>query len=299
MAKRVSSFILTIIMLVSLIPATVAAADDDRNGWVKEDGAWYYYQDDARVTGWLKTGGKWYYLSAEYAGRMVDWPSECIKGKWYVFNSDGSLVSKAGWITQKRNDYSFKYYVRSDGTAYAINSWKKIGGKWYYFVDTGYVITEAWVPNGIEINGRMSYFNKDGSWKHNCWHSYEGKWYYLNSDGEPVSGWKKINKKWYFFGEGNAMLSDKWYRTPNTNDWYYFDKSGAMVVNKWAQDGGGWFYQGSDGASVTGWKKLDGKWYYLDPNSDGRCVVDSKGYKIDGKKYDFDKNGVCITPKGY
>ena len=300
MTKRISSFILTLILLISLIPGAVFAASDDRNGWVKEANGWYYYKDDERVTGWKKIGGKWYYMDAESAGRMVDFPSYYIGGKIYVFNSDGSLVSKKGWFTRKYGGQSFKYYVNADGTTYAAGGWKKIGSKWYYFVDIGYVITNEWIPNGIRIEGKMCYFNKDGSWKHNCWHNYKDNWYYLGSDGQPVTGWKKIGGKWYYFDPSSkVMMCQTWFNDPNDKTkWYFFGADGAMVTNKWAEDEG-WFYQGSDGASVTGWKKLDGKWYYLDPNSDGRCVVDSKGYKIDGKKYDFDKSGVCITPKGY
>ena len=297
MAKRTASVLLTLIMLISFIPAAVFADEEDRNGWVKEEGCWYYYKDDERVTGWIKTGSKWYYLDPENGGRMVDWPSAYISGKWYVFNNDGSLVSKAGWITIKNHGYSFKYYVKSDGTAYATNSWKKISGKWYYFVDIGYVITEEWIPNGIEIEGKLYFFNKDGSWKYNCWHSYNGEWFYIDGDGQFVCGWKRINKKWYFFhkGKGYAMLAEEWYNEPNTDDWYYFDKSGAMVANRWVSFDGVWFYQGSNGKSVMGWLKLNKKWYYMDPDKNGCCVTDTT-MTIGGKEYKFDENGVCLNP---
>ena len=37
---------------------------DARNGWVKEDGKWYYYEDNQAVTGWKQISGKWYYFSS-------------------------------------------------------------------------------------------------------------------------------------------------------------------------------------------------------------------------------------------
>jgi len=301
MTKRISSFILALILLISLIPGTVFAASDDRNGWVKEANGWYYYKDDERVTGWKKIGGKWYYMDAESAGRMVDFPSYYIGGKIYVFNRDGSLVSKKGWTTISFYDQSFKFYVKSDGTAYAINSWRKIGGKWYYFVDVGYVITEAWVPNGIEIDGKMCYFNNDGSWKFNCWHNYKDNWYYLGSDGQPVTGWKKIGGKWYYFDpHGNVMLDDAWLQdSKDPAKWYRLGEDGAMITNKWIQKMDIWYYMTSDGSCALGWKKLGGKWYYFRPDEAGMCVIDAKGFNIDGRRYDFDSNGVCTTPKGY
>ena len=41
-----------------------ATYKDARNGWVKEDGKWYYYEDNQAVTGWKQISGKWYYFSS-------------------------------------------------------------------------------------------------------------------------------------------------------------------------------------------------------------------------------------------
>jgi len=296
MAKRTASALITLIMLISLIPATVFAAGT--SGWQKESGTWYYYKDGKKVSGWVKDGGKWYYCTPA----MVDVPSYEIDGKIYVFNNDGSMTTKTGLVTIKYEGYGYKFYVKKGGIA--TTGWKQISGKWYYFEpEGGFAITSDMVPRGHEIDGTTYYFDSKGVWITKGWYSYKGEgentnWLYLQK-GVPVTGWKQIDKKWYYFDDYGTMYADDWHEEGD-GDWYYFDKSGAMVTNKWVKDMSssgefrGWCYQGKDGKTVLGWLKLNKKWYYLDGDY-GYCLMNTSK-EIGGKVYNFDKDGVCLNP---
>lgn len=106
-------------------------------------------------------------------------------------------------------------FVMPDGTL-AVNTWKLVGGIWYYFNAEGNR-TRGWFPYG----GKWYYFDGNGCMKTGWVDTGNGKWYYLNPDGDMKTGW----------------LYDK-------NIWYYLNNDGSMAVNCF-QDG---WYLGADGA---------------------------------------------------
>ena len=106
-------------------------------------------------------------------------------------------------------------FVMPDGTL-AVNTWKLVGGIWYYFNAEGNR-TRGWFPYG----GKWYYFDGNGCMKTGWVDTGNGKWYYLNPDGDMKTGW----------------LYDK-------NIWYYLNNDGSMAVNC-SQDG---WYLGADGA---------------------------------------------------
>jgi glucan-binding YG repeat protein len=44
---------------------------------------------------------------------------------------------------------------------------------------------------------------------------------------------------------------------------------------------------------VTGWQKIDGKWYWF---SSGGVMFANGDKTLNGKTYHFDQNGVCTNP---
>ena len=106
-------------------------------------------------------------------------------------------------------------FVMPDGTL-AVNTWKLVGGIWYYFNAEGNR-TRGWFLYG----GKWYYFDGNGCMKTGWVDTGNGKWYYLNPDGDMKTGW----------------LYDK-------NIWYYLNNDGSMAVNC-SQDG---WYLGADGA---------------------------------------------------
>lgn len=123
------------------------------NGWQKEEGAWYYYNEDGtKKTGWLSDGGKWYYLSG--SGDM----------------QTGWLQWKGGW-----------YYLNPNGTM--ATGWKQIDGDWYYFRKDGSAAKCEWV-NGYWIG-------KGSTWKYapiGSWHKGTKGWWFGDTSGWYAKG---------------------------------------------------------------------------------------------------------------
>ena len=123
---------------------------------------------------------------------------------------------------------------------------------------------ECWIKNAVG----WWYRYKDGTWPANC--MVELPWsqgidtFCFNKRGYMVTGWQKIDGKWYFFDESGAM------------------RKGWIV---WKE---AWFYlDPTDGHMHTGWLDYKKKRCYLDGS--GRALCDCIRV-IDGKTYQFDKD---------
>ena len=118
------------------------------------------------------------------------------------------------------------------------------------------------------------------------WAKANGNWYYYE-DGNPVTGWKKVGKVWYYMNPEGVMQTG-WKIIGGK--WYFFAPSGAMQTG-WKQVKGKWYFLGSNGAMQTGWKKLGGKWYFLNPTG-----VMHTGWKtLKGCTYYMGSDGAMIT----
>ena len=246
-AKRMSAFILTLVVLVSIIPATVFADDD--NGWVKQGDDWYYKKDGIAVTyEWVKSGSKWYYLG--YDGRMLKNTVviEASAKKVYAVGKDGAMITKAGWFKAKVNNI-MTYFLGVEDSWYYVNKggvcatgWKKLSGKWYYFYpckdDAFYSgIASAMVMNfAIQDNGKTYLFGKDGAMITKAgWVSYNYSnfspytyWYYAKKDGTAETEWKKIGGVWYYFYPDNGLMAFNTTITYKGKS-YTFDKDGKCT----------------------------------------------------------------------
>ena len=61
-----------------------------KNGWVSENGKWYYYESGILAKNkWLNLGGKWYYVLSD--GVMVSNTWKELDGKSYYFGADGAM----------------------------------------------------------------------------------------------------------------------------------------------------------------------------------------------------------------
>lgn len=156
-------------------------------------GNWSYFDktNGRAKTGWQKIDNKWYYFdkSSLDAYRGV----QLIDGKWYYFDENSLAMKSNEWIT---NGYSWSY-ANSDGEL--ASGWKTIGGKRYYFADSGYA---PYMQTGfLLLEGKKYYLGSDGVLR-TGWIKYEGsnKYHYADSDGVIViKGWKTIDGKDYYF----------------------------------------------------------------------------------------------------
>jgi len=144
------------------------------------------------------------------------------------------------------------------------------------------------------------------------WQEIKGTWYYYDAKGKPVTGFKTISGKKYYFMDsrcngytdakkgqmvtGWKKIADKFYYF--TDSQYPAGKTEGQMLNGWRTIGGNRYYLGSDGARRTGFQRIDGKRYYF---SDYRCSAKLKGVMmkgiriIAGKTYYFNGNGVMQT----
>ena len=144
------------------------------------------------------------------------------------------------------------------------------------------------------------------------WKKIQGKWYYFNKDGHRLSnttfdgyvfnkdgvmaenGWNFINGKWYFANSSGKISQNKWEKIGGA--WYYFDKDGIMLSNTTFDN---YLLTKSGAMATSGWAKIDQNWYYA--TSSGKISQD-KWEKVNGSWYYFDKKGIMLsstTFKGY
>ncbi len=113
-----------------------------------------------------------------------------------------------------------------------------------------------------------------------------GRWHF-SSDG-----------RWRYYTSGDRYYSNEWKQVEYNGElgWYYFGKDGYIVVGWFADKDGRWYYlnpisDGTKGKMKTGWitDPQDGNCYYLDPST-GRMVT---GWVcIDEVWYYFNEIGV-------
>ncbi|WP_101696072.1 N-acetylmuramoyl-L-alanine amidase [Dorea phocaeensis] len=205
-----------------------------------------------------------------------------------------SSSPSGGWIKDSKG----WWYKRADGS-YPRSEWLHLDS-WYWFDAEGYAVA-GWQL----IGGRWYYFNDD------CrmltgWRLIDNRWYYLSSNGDMLTGWQLIGGKWYYLTP--EKQKDK-------------DHPHGSMRSGFVEDGGRYTYycipkgDGSpEGAMITGWKQIDGDWYYLNEGKecqplgsmmrnhwlgkyylkdDGKMAKDET-LEIGGKKYVFDKDGRVI-----
>lgn len=136
-------------------------------------------------------------------------------------------------------------YIMPDGSK-AVNTWKKITNRWYYF----------------DQNGNMA----------RGWQNVNGFWYYMDGNGIMQTGWiNPYGDTWYYLN-GNGDMCSGWIQ-PIPGEWYYLDASGAMQ-RYWVLVNGKWYFMNQSGRMQTGWIQADGKWYFL--NSDGSMAANTE-----------------------
>ena len=109
------------------------------NGWVRQNGTWYYYADGRPYTGWLREHGLRYYLD-ETGAVTTDWAQ--IDGQTCLFSDSGALCT--GWI---RVAEGMRYCTKEGRFA---NGFQTVDGVLYYFQE-GILQSEGIVTDGVEV----------------------------------------------------------------------------------------------------------------------------------------------------
>ena len=263
-------------------------------GWVEEDGTWYYYdKDGSRVENeWKKSGDNWFWLDGDEGGAMAtDKLVEDDDDTYYV-DGNGVMVTNT-WVKVVNEDqddddpaeYRY-YYMQSSGKAYKAGDssnvkFKTIDGKKYAFDDDGKMLY-GWVKKD-DANLAMD----DSDW--------EDAEYYLGSweDGSLKTGWQKIT----VYNQDEDDDYDYWFNFKSNGEkrtrtdsnskgldilekkingkYYGFDKRGVMTY-EWTAT------TESNTATISNWR------YFSDPENGARST---KGwFKVVAPDEDGDDN---------
>ena len=258
-------------------------------GWVEEDGTWYYYDKDGnRVENeWKKSGDNWFWLNGDDGGAMAtDMLVEDDDDTYYV-DANGVMVTNT-WVKVVNEDqdddddpaeYRY-YYMQNSGKAYKAGDsgktkFKTIDGKKYAFDEDGKMLY-GWVN---EDDSTLA--SDDSDWETATY--YMGSW----EDGSLKTGWQKITvydqdedddyDYWFNFKSNGKKrfnesdskdifekkINGKHYAFDNrgvmTYEWTLTTTSDAATISNWL-----YFNSPEDGARATkGWFKV------VAPDKDG------------------------------
>ena len=119
-----------------------------KNGWVKEDDQWYYYEYNKKlITQWIKSKGRYYYLEKD---------DHMVKG-WFQTTKDNN------WY------YAFSEECINEGRTFyegeMCTGWLKLNNKWYFFEDVNKNTLGAMYCDGMfKIKDKYHKFDRDGVW---------------------------------------------------------------------------------------------------------------------------------------
>ena len=221
-----------------------------KNGWVKENGSWYYYLNGKPVSNQFQDS--------------------------YYLKSDGRMAEKE-WVYDK--NYNSWFFIK-EGGSYANSEWMKLGGSWYYFKRGGYMSTNTWLDSYyLKSDGKMA--EKEWIYDKNY-----NSWFFIKEGGSYAnSEWMKLGGSWYYFKRGGYMSTNTWLGSyylksdgkmaekewvydKNYNSWFFIKEGGSYANNEWMKLGGSWYYFKRGGyMAVNTWIGS----YYL--KSDGKMVV--------------------------
>ena len=130
----------------------------------------------------------------EAAKNKKKYSNEWVDGKWY--NADG-ICDYAGILSWKQNETG--WWVEDTLGWYPKSQWQKIDGKWYYFLDDGYM------DYGEYRDG--CWLGDDGAWveeyANGHWCNDSNGWWYEDNGWYPVNQYLWIDRvKYWFDSEG-------------------------------------------------------------------------------------------------
>ncbi len=292
---------------------TFGVKKNTKDGWVKEDGAWHYYQGGEVLTGVNK-------LPSYTDGEEGEY--------WYDLGETGRCEGKLTGLFE----YQGKIYYAINGET--KTGWREIerddGEKDYYYFDP---ITECAV-NGVQIintiiteNGKQ--YTKDLSYTFEDYLLVRGDWITANTGrryywaGQPIARkWWTVDGNKYFFGDhGDALVG--FCAVPRGNsgqgaDYYLFEEDGTLVVNPGMYKLTSVISHIASGFSIddivyfdeTGMASFaglvygkDGYLYYVNANlkavKDGKYwVTKTNGIVKTGYQREFDAEGRMIAKNG-
>ena len=152
---------------------------------------------------------------------------------WYEVMTGTRTVEERGWHTNGKG--SWWYQTGATSGDYATG-WLKVGDGWYYFNESGWMLT-GWVfASWSDSEKYWWYFGEDGALQFDKWLEYNNGWYMLLSDGRMATGWQERDGKRYYLDETGRMAAG-WLKLDDA--WYYLRSDGSCVVDGLYEVGAG------------------------------------------------------------
>ena len=229
-------------------PVTPKPAEVKKQGWVKEESTWYYYENGVLArnkwissTYWVGADGKmatssWVDNDRYYVGANGAWVKDAKKPE-----AEKPIEKKQGWV-KEGNTWYFYYQGQITKNAWVGSYWLGADGK---------MATSSWVDNG------RYYVGANGVWDKNAKKPEAPK------PVEKKQGWKKENNVWYYYNEDGTLARNKWAGN------YWLGSDGKMATNAWVDNGR--YYVDANGAWVKDASKDKNtkRSIFLDPGHGG------------------------------
>lgn len=257
-----------------------------------------YYRTEERLQ---KVGQADAAALAKYYGlrkRGVEgWNQE--DGKWFYVNAQGERMP-AGWLELN----GVRYYLDENG--YRVTGWQTLNGQKYYFDSQGVMKRGT-----ASIDGKLYYFGTKGAMYRSFKKGFDGRFYYARKNGVLRTGWQTIGKKTYYFDGKTGASMIGWAKIGRYH--YYFGSNGRMKKGMQTLEEGT-YYLDKNGRRMSGfvtykakkyyfrrgtgqlqkrvWIKEGQNWYDIGKNG---YAIQSARRIIDGMRFRFDRNGVCLN----
>ena len=184
-------------------------AEAKKDGWIKEENQWRFYENNKPVTKWKQIQSKWYYFDKN--GIMLS--NTIFNG--YLFSNSGAMATNS-WV--KINEQW--YYAQASGKPTQLK-WENIGNTWYYFNAEGAMVSNQWKGNYfLKASGAMA--NKE--W---IFDKTYNSWFYIKAGGTYAAN------EWigsYYLKSGGYMAKNEWIYDPSYKAWYYLKDDGIYVT---------------------------------------------------------------------
>ena len=247
--------------------------------------------------GWIQYEGDWYYVEGINVMRY----KHTIGGVVYKFGADGKHTVGTFKTTKGVTRYYFAGKV--------VTGLCEVNGKTYFFALRGGDMVK---DTTMEIDGWIYTFGSDGvmtskvekpSKPSTGFWTEKGHTYYYIDDVMVVSAWVEVDGKEYYFDANGYMVTTE---SVIDNAICKFAEDGSLISRESLDTYSGfvtisgktYFYE--NGKRATGWKNIEGNWYYFVPSAG---VMQHSNKTIDGIYYKFNADGtlaggVWKTTKG-
>ena len=259
-----------------------------KQGWVQEDGKWFYYQSNEPLTGIQELpsnvageSGKFFYdLGDDGASKGKLSGLFTLNGKLY-FAENGTRVS--GWKAVSHPGGQVENYFFSTWNYAAVDGEQTIGVYHYTFKD--YIL----VRGDLIKNSAGTKYMWAGAWATQQWHTVDGNKYYFRSSEYAATGFYGMNE-----GGKNVI--------------YVFDADGVWqerVNGFYDWEGNTYWVENGIKNTEPGLRYVDGYYYYFKYETGGAMVkngtywVETPNGLMPQGSYAFDEQGRMVNPKPY